>query len=120
MQHVQLKEKETLVEEGSRDSWLLLLVSGVLEAYVAGPGGRDLSVRSFGSGDIIGEAALLERSPWPMALRVAEAGSGLKLTREGLEKTLVGNPDPRGFLEVLREQHNDRDVAATVRRLRGT
>ena len=40
--------------------------------------------------------------------------------REGLEKTLVGNPDPRNFLEVLREQHNDRDVAAALRRLRAT
>ena len=29
----------------------------------------------------------------------------------------MGNADPRGFLETLREQHNDRDVAATVRRL---
>lgn len=120
MQHNQLKNKEALVEEGSRDSWLLIVVSGVVEAFIIGPGGREVAVRSFGSGDIIGESALLERAGWPASFRVSEAGSGLKLTREGLEKTLVGNPDPRGFLEVLREQHNDRDVAATVRRLRGT
>jgi len=119
MQHVQLKDKETVVEEGSRDAWLLLLVNGVVEAYVAGPGGRDISIRSFGSGDILGEGALLEHAAWPASLRVSEPGSALKLTREGLEKTLVGNPDPRGFLEVLREQHNDRDVGTTLRRLRG-
>jgi hypothetical protein len=35
-----------------------------------------------------------------------------------VESCLVGNADPRGFLETLREQHNDREVAAMVRRLR--
>lgn len=120
MQHVQLKDKEVLVEEGSRDAWLLLVVNGVVEAYVAGAaGGRDMAIRSFGSGDIVGEGALLEHAAWPAGLRVTEPGSALKLTREGLEQTLVGNPDPRRFLEVLREQHNDRDVGATLRRLRG-
>jgi hypothetical protein len=119
MQHVQLKDKEVLVEEGSSDAWLLLVVNGVIEAYVAPAGGREMAIRSFGSGDIVGEGALLEHAPWPSGLRVTEPGSALKLTREGLEKTLMGNPDPRGFLEVLREQHNDRDVGATLRRMRG-
>ena len=81
-------------------------------------GGQAVTVRSFTSGDIIGEAALLERGTWPADYRAAEPVTALKLTREGLERCLVGNPDPRGFLETLREQHNDRDVAATVRRLR--
>lgn len=107
-----------LAEEGSREGFLLLIVTGVIEA-VMHEGGRDTTIRSFTSGDIIGEAALLERGTWPAAYRVAEPGSGLRLSREGLEQSLVGNPDPRGFLEVLREQHNDRDIAATVRRLRG-
>jgi hypothetical protein len=119
MQHILLKDKETLVEEGSRDSFLLLVVSGVVEAFVFGPGGRELAVRSFGSGDMVGEGALLEHAAWPASFRVTEPGNALKLTREGLEQTLQGNPDPRGFLETLREQHNDRDVAATLRRLRG-
>ncbi len=107
-----------LAEEGSREGFLLLIVNGVIEA-VMHEDGRDTTIRSFTSGDIIGEAALLERGTWPAGYRVAEPGSGLRLSREGLEQALVGNPDPRGFLEVLREQHNDRDVAATVRRLRG-
>ena len=78
-----------------------------------------MTVRSFASGDLLGEAVLLERGkPGPPATATAEPVTALKLTREGLEKCLVGNADPRGFLETLREQHNDRDVAATVRRLR--
>ncbi len=79
-----------------------------------------MTIRSFTSGDIIGEGALLERGAWPAHYRVAEPITALRLTREGLEQTLVGNPDPRAFLEVLREQHHDRDVAATLRRLRTT
>lgn len=113
-----LEAGKVLAEEGSREGFLLLIVTGVIEAVVY-ENGRDTTIRSFTSGDIIGEAALLERGVWPASFRVAEPGSALRLGREGLEQSLVGNPDPRGFLEVLREQHNDRDVAATLRRLRG-
>jgi tetratricopeptide (TPR) repeat protein len=107
-----------VAEEGSQEPFLLLLVRGVIEAEVAGAGEKPTSVRTFGSGDIVGEGALLERTPWPANYRVSEPVMALKLTREGLEQSLVGNPDPRGFLEALREQHNDRNVAAIVRRLR--
>jgi hypothetical protein len=119
MKLVQLKQAgEVVVEEGSEEPFLLLLVRGVLEAEIAMPGGKTMGVRSFSSGDIVGEGALLERAPWPANYRVSEPVSALRLTREGLEQSLVGNPDPRGFLEALREQHNDRGVAAMVRRLR--
>lgn len=113
-----LEANQVLAEEGSREGFLLLIVTGIIECVVH-EGGRDTVIRSFTSGDIIGDAALLERGVWPATYRVAEAGNALRLGREGLEQSLVGNPDPRGFLEVLREQHNDRDVAATLRRLRG-
>jgi tetratricopeptide (TPR) repeat protein len=112
-----LEEKASVAEEGSREGFLLLIVNGVVEAYIQ-DNGRDMTVRTFTSGDIVGEGPLLERTPWPAHYRISEAAMVLKLTREGLEQTLVGNPDPRSFLDVLREQHNDRDVAATLRRLR--
>ena len=60
----------------------------------------------------------VEKGVWPAGFRASEPVTALKLTREGLEQCLVGNSDPRGLLETLREQHNDRDVAGTVRRLR--
>jgi hypothetical protein len=106
-----------VAREGSPDAFLLLLVQGVVEAS-AGAGGKAVLVRGFSSGDVVGEGTLLERAPWPADYRAAEPVTALKLAREGLEACLLGNPDPRGFLETLREQHNDRDVAATVRRLR--
>jgi CRP-like cAMP-binding protein len=107
-----------LVEEASPEPFLLLLVRGVVEAFIEPEPGKSVLVRTFSSGDVVGEGVLLERGVWPAAYRAAEPVTALKLTRAGLEKTLVGNPDPRGFLDALREQRNDRDVAATVRRLR--
>ena len=117
MQLVRFEPGAVLVREGSRDAFLLLIVIGVVDA-AAEVGGRVMTLRSFTSGDIVGEGVLLERGAWPADYRAAEAVTALKLTREGLEKCLVGNSDPRGFLETLRGQHNDRDVLATVRRLR--
>ena len=116
MQLVRFEPETVLVREGSQEAFLLLIVIGVVDA-VAEAGGRIMTVRSFTSGDIVGEGVLLERGAWPADYRAAAAVTALKLTREGLEKCLMGNSDPRGFLETLREQHNDRDVLATVRRL---
>jgi CRP-like cAMP-binding protein len=116
---VRFEPQTVLVREGSQDAFLLLIVIGVVEA-AAEAGGRIMTLRSFTSGDIMGEGVLLERGAWPADYTAAEPVTALKLTREGLEKCLMGNPDPRGFLETLREQHNDRDVLATVRRLRAS
>ena len=118
MELTRVDKDAVIAEEGSREAFLLLIVNGVVEAFFREPGGKEMAVRSFTSGDIVGEGPLLEHGAWPAHYRATEPVIALKLTREGLEKTLVGNPDPRNFLEVLREQHNDRDLAATLRRLR--
>jgi hypothetical protein len=120
MELTRLEANTAIAEEGSRDQFLLLLVTGVVEAFYQDAAGKEMTIKTFTSGDILGEGPLLERTAWPAGYRVSEPGTALKLTREGLEKTLVGNPDPRQFLEVLREQHNDRDLAATLRRLRNS
>jgi tetratricopeptide (TPR) repeat protein len=119
MEFARYPETATLAKEGSQESCLVLLIQGVVEASIAGEQGRPVSIRTFTSGDILGEATLLERAPWPADYRATEPVTALTLAREGLEKTLLGNPDPRGFLYALRLQHTDRDVADTVRRLRG-
>jgi hypothetical protein len=118
MELIELPAGTTIATEGSREAFLLLLVQGLAEVSVPANDGRSTVLRSFTSGDIIGEAALLERGVWPADYKVTETILALKLTREGLEKSLVGNADPRAFLDSLREQHNDRDVAASLRRLK--
>ncbi|HEX6899423.1 MAG TPA: cyclic nucleotide-binding domain-containing protein [Thermoanaerobaculia bacterium] len=114
---VRFEPEADLVGEGSQEGFVLLIVNGVIEASIQ-HGGRQVMVRTFTTGDILGESALLERGVWPADYRAVEPVTALMLTRGGLEQNLQGNPDPRGFIETLREQHNDRDVAATVRRLR--
>lgn len=117
MELVHLPAGVVVASEGSREGRLLLIVRGVLEA-VAALGGRPMALRSFTSGDIVGEVVLLEKGAWPADYRVGEEATVLALGREGLEKNLVGNPDPRAFLEALREQHHDREVASSLHRLR--
>lgn len=117
MELLRLESETVVAREGSEEAFLLLIIQGVVEATIES-GGHAGTVRSFGAGDLLGEAVLLERGKWPARYRTAELVTALKLTREGLEKCLVGNADPRGFLETLREQHNDREVAAIVQRLR--
>lgn len=118
MEYERLDSGTQVVEEGSQTAFLLLIVIGVIEATII-DSGKKMTVRSFTSGDILGDAALLERGSWPATYFTVEPVTALRLTRAGLETTLVGNPDPRGFLDTLREQHNDRDVAVTIRRIRG-
>ncbi len=118
MELLRLEPGFLLTQEGSQEAFMLLIVTGVVEASMH-EGGRAVLVRSFTSGDILGEAVVLERASWPATYGVSEPLVALKLLREGLELSMVGNPDPRSYLETLREQHNDRDVAARVRRLRG-
>jgi len=122
---MQRLEAGTMVaQEGSQEPFLLLIVRGIVDAAVrlqaAVPANASTAaVRSFGPGDVVGESALLERGAWPADYWVREPLTALRLTRDGLEKCLVGNADPRGFLEVLRGQHNDRAVAVSVLTLRG-
>lgn len=119
MQVVRFEPAAVIAEEGSQEPFLLLIILGIVEAGVMEKG-KEMTLRSFTSGDIIGEAALLERGAWPARYKAGEPITALRLTREGLEQALIGNSDPRGFLEVLREQHNDRDLAATLRRFRSS
>ncbi|HEX4964351.1 MAG TPA: cyclic nucleotide-binding domain-containing protein [Thermoanaerobaculia bacterium] len=118
MELVHLEPRTEIARQGSKEAFLLLIVTGAVDATMP-EGGRQVLLRSFSTGDVLGEAVFLERGFWPADYRVTEPLVALKLTRAGLEECLAGNPDPRGFLETLREQHNDREIAATVRRLRG-
>jgi tetratricopeptide (TPR) repeat protein len=113
------KEGEVVAEEGSSHQMLYLVVNGEIEALAA-VGSQHFNIRSFSTGDVIGESTLLERKPWPARYQVKESGTVFELSREGLQQAMIGNDDPVGFLSVLRQQNNDRDVAANLHRLRAT
>lgn len=118
-----LKEGDRLAEAGAEGDRLYFLLDGVVRARLPGAEGDEgegSALRDFGPGDVIGETVLLERRPWPATYDVETPGRALSLDREGLEKLLVGNPDPRGFLTALRMQHHDREVVRTVAKLTGS
>jgi len=100
--------------EGEPRPILFLLVGAQVEATAGGT-----QVRRFGPRDILGESALFERAAWPVTLTVIEPGLVLALDRAGVERALVGNPDPRGLLGALRARGIDRELEGLVRRMRG-
>jgi CRP-like cAMP-binding protein len=100
---------------------LYLIVDGTVEAKAAASaGGQQFSIRSFTTGDLVGEGALLEKKMWPADYVVVDRCTAFVLDRTGFERTMVGHEDPRAFISVLREQHNDRDVAQNIMRLRAS
>ena len=110
----------TLAVRGGTDRHLFLLVSGLVEALLEGSEGGERgtgSLRTFSTGDLLGDWPLFEQRPWPVTLVAREAVTALVLTRPGLEKALQGNPDPRALLEALRSQRHDQELALMVRRL---
>ncbi|HEX4955654.1 MAG TPA: cyclic nucleotide-binding domain-containing protein [Thermoanaerobaculia bacterium] len=117
LQLVRVASGVVLAERGSQLQQLALIGRGLVEAVLLRSDGKATVLRSFGSGDIIGDGALFERRPWPATYRVAESATLLTLDRAGLEQVLMGNPDPHGLLVALREQRTDRDVAMAVQRL---
>lgn len=119
MQMIQTREGQVLAEDGSTVPVMYLVVDGVVEAG-AEVNGKYTNIRSFTSGDLIGDSALLEKKIWPAAYKVTEGGTVLKLDREGLAAVMSGNEDPVRFLSVLRQQQHDRDVAASLMRIRGS
>jgi tetratricopeptide (TPR) repeat protein len=114
---VKLEAGTMLAERGSDHAALYLLASGRLESTLLRAGGQRTPLREFGAGQLVGEAATLERSTWPADYKVAEDALALKLDHAGIEHCLAGNADPRGFLESLRTDANDRRIAEIVAKL---
>lgn len=119
MEMTKTRTGQCLAEDGSTVPIMFLVVDGVVEAG-SEINGRHLTIRSFTTGDLIGDGALLEKKVWPATYTVTEPGTVFKLDREGLAQVMSGNDDPVGFLSVLRRQQNDRDVAASLLRLRAS
>ncbi|HRC86686.1 MAG TPA: cyclic nucleotide-binding domain-containing protein [Thermoanaerobaculia bacterium] len=117
MKAVRVEPGTVLAQAGSTLAQMALVGRGVVEAVLPKGDGGWAVLRTFSAGDLIGEGALLEHQPWPATYRVAESAYLLTLDRQGLEQALQGNPDPRGLLVALREQHLDREVAVVARHL---
>jgi len=109
-----LAPNEEIARRGQNLEAMFFLASGKVEVVVVLPGGSSPVLRVLEAGALFGEQALFERKPWVATYRTAEKSMLLKLDRHGLETALHGNPDPRGLLEVLREQQMDTVIAEAV------
>ena len=107
-------EQASFVRRGQQREELLILLAGEMAAEVPLVTGGKTIIRTFGPGKVIGDAALLQRQPWPAAYSAVRRVVALKLDRAGLEELLPGEPDPRGLLDALRSQNNDLDVANAI------
>jgi len=108
-----------LVEAGSKHEEIFLVGKGQIEAVVEGSHGELSVVRAFGPGQLLGDRSLLEHKPWAATYRCAQASVVMALDRGGLEHVLTGESDPKGLLDHLREQRNDKDVYDLCRRKAG-
>ncbi len=111
---VRMEEGEELVRRGGQREELLILLRGEIAAEVLLANGSRTAIRTFDSGKVIGDKALLERQPWAADYSVTRKAAALKLDRSGLEELLLGESDPRGLLDALRSQNSDGEVVEAV------
>ena len=112
-----VSEGSEIARRGSREEFLLILITGAAEALYTTPDGQRFQVRQFAPGDILGERSLLEHKPWPATYRAMESSKFVKVGVVGMERALTGNPDPRALIDALRSQRSDQAVAAAVEKL---
>ena len=114
MELERLGRDKLIVDRGQHLDELFMVTRGKVDVELELPNGETTVIRSLEPGDVAGDQALLERSVWQATYRTTEPVVLLKLSRQGLESALQGNPDPRGLLNALREQRLDSEVAAAV------
>jgi CRP-like cAMP-binding protein len=108
---------KTLIAERSQElEEYYLVAKGKVDVSIVMPDGKTMVLREFQPGDVFGERAILEHLPWPATYMSGHKTIVMKLTREGLEQAMEGNPNPRELLDALREQGLDGIIASLVHR----
>jgi hypothetical protein len=111
MELCQVPAGDMVAREGEIDPALYLIASGLVQARLD-PNGRDLLLRNFGPGQMIGESVLFERRPWPASYKAAHNCQLLRLDVGGLQRALNKTKSRRQLIMALSSQHNDQQVAA--------
>ncbi|MDX1503414.1 MAG: cyclic nucleotide-binding domain-containing protein [Thermoanaerobaculia bacterium] len=112
-----VEEGSILAAAGSATAEIYLIAAGEIAAQAVLSSGKRTTLRSFTPGDLIGDRVLLEHQSWPAEYVVTKSGAVLALTRESLGAAMQGETDPRGFLDALRCQRHDHEVASLVTKI---
>jgi CRP-like cAMP-binding protein len=83
---------DTIIEEGSTDTSLLIITGGAVQVVKTDPRGREVEIDRFGAGDFIGEMALMTGRPRSATVRALVTVRGIIVPKEGLEPILTRNP----------------------------
>ena len=111
MELYQVPAGDFVAKEGEEEHALYLIASGLIQARLD-PLRRDLLLRNFGPGQIIGESVLFERRPWPASYKAAHNCQLLRLDVGGLQRALNKTKSRRQLITALSSQRNDQQVAA--------
>ncbi len=83
---------ETIIYQGEPGSNCYIIVRGRVRVFVTGEDGRELAMRIFGPGEIVGEMALFEDLPRSANVEALEATQTLELHRDALIRCLQEAP----------------------------
>jgi len=83
---------DVVIEEGSTDTSLLIITSGVVQIVKQGSAGREIEIARLGAGDFIGEMSLMTGKPRSATVRAIVPVSGIIVPKEGLEPIIQHNP----------------------------
>jgi len=90
--HRMFQVSETVFYQGETGSTCHIVARGRLRVFVVGEDGRELSVRLFGPGEIVGEMALFEDLPRSASVEALEQTQTLELDRDVLLGCLHRSP----------------------------
>jgi CRP/FNR family cyclic AMP-dependent transcriptional regulator len=88
----QFQAGEVIFYQGEPGSTCHIIMQGRVRVFVVGEDGRELAVRILGSGEIVGEMALLEDLPRSASVEALEKTQTLELHRDALLHCLRNSP----------------------------
>ena len=107
-----------IVRQGDSNESLYIITSGEVRVlYRHSTAAKPSVLRTYGAGDILGDQALFEHKAWRASYEAVSESVLLQLTREGLEKALQGNADPRQLINALRSQRRDSQVLELIQKI---
>ena len=83
---------DTVIKEGSGETSMLIITSGVVQVLKRGSGGEEVEINRLGAGDFIGEMSLMTGKPRSATVRALVPVSGIIVPKTALEPILQSNP----------------------------
>ncbi len=92
MQPRQVGSGDTVFEQGATGDTLVVLTDGILRVEVADHHGVSATVATIGTGEVVGEMAVLDAAPRSASVIAATDCQFLELSRTGLEQLRTSCP----------------------------